>query len=77
MFFCLQSYEKSRAKQKNFFIFLLRRSKFATFVAKLRKKSITLSFPQNKNVIFSKRVEHCQLRLAKKEVKRCFPWFYT
>ena len=35
--FWVQSYEKSSAKQKNSFIFLPRRSNFATFVAKLRK----------------------------------------
>jgi len=32
-----QSYEKSRAKQKNLFFFLPRRSKFANLLAKLRK----------------------------------------
>jgi len=33
----VQSYKKSRAKQKNLFFFLPRRSKFANLLAKLRK----------------------------------------
>ncbi len=40
--FRLQSYGKSRAKQKNLLFFLPRRSKFAILMAKLRKKSVTL-----------------------------------
>lgn len=37
MSICLQSYEKSSAKQKKIILFLPRQSKFSTLVAKLRK----------------------------------------
>ena len=36
--FCRQSYEKSRAKQRNLFLFLPRRSNFAIFDGKVTKK---------------------------------------
>ena len=36
----MQSYEKSRAKQRNSFLFLPRRSKFAIFDGKVTKKLV-------------------------------------
>jgi hypothetical protein len=35
----LQSYKKSRAKQRNSFLFLPRRSKFANFIGRVTKKA--------------------------------------
>ena len=40
--FCVQSYEKLSAKQKNLFFFLPKRSNFATFCRKVTKKFVTL-----------------------------------
>jgi len=43
----VQSYEKSRAKQKNLFFFLPRRSNFAIFFAKLRKSEWKTKWKDN------------------------------
>ena len=50
MAYRLQSYEKSRAKQKNLFFFLPRRSKFAIFDGKVTTKKLVSFFGETESV---------------------------
>ena len=69
MIICLQSYEKSRAKQRNVFLFLPRRSNFAIFNGKDKQKfrflqttPYIINYSTQKNAKFSLSTFHFPLK---------------